>query len=430
MTWMPRITGVPMELRAALGVYDAATGATPSTPAGGGVVRQQDDIAGASASPKTAVRVVCARRRREFRHPQQHLSGVRAGRLGGAARRPPGEMDVRRAKRRSSRDYQGRDLASRCRARARRATATSWRCAASNTSNVGALCDVFVPLARASGSVVQRLPHAGGACARPRACHQHDADLAAYRSAGPPEVMFVMERLIDLAARRHGFDRVELRRRNLVPRESMPYRNPFGIVYDSGDYAAAHGPRRSSSGRLGRVRGAPCRGPAARGRYRGIGIANYIEHRDRRAARARRGHRAAGRAWSTGASARCRPARVTRPASPSSSPNGSASSRSSVRLITGDTDSVQVGGGSHSGALDAARRRGHARRRTTSSRRAGGSPRACSRPRRRTSSSPAAFRGEGHRPLGRPVRGGGGRAAARDCRTSCAGRSRRSATRP
>ncbi len=48
-----------------------------------------------------------------------------------------------------------------------------------------------------------------------------------------------MERLIDLAARRHGFDRVELRRRNLVPPGAMPYTNPFGIVYDSGEYAAA-----------------------------------------------------------------------------------------------------------------------------------------------------------------------------------------------
>ena len=51
-----------------------------------------------------------------------------------------------------------------------------------------------------------------------------------------PQVMFVIERLIDLAARRHGFDRVALRRRNLVPPTAMPYTNPFGITYDSGDY--------------------------------------------------------------------------------------------------------------------------------------------------------------------------------------------------
>src|SRR6059036_3016151 len=59
-----------------------------------------------------------------------------------------------------------------------------------------------------------------------------------YRSAGRPEVIFVMERLIDLAARRHGFDRIELRRKNLIPASAMPYRNRLGLVYDTGDYAA------------------------------------------------------------------------------------------------------------------------------------------------------------------------------------------------
>jgi len=51
--------------------------------------------------------------------------------------------------------------------------------------------------------------------------------------------MYVIERLIDLAARRHGFDRIALRRRNLVSLSAMPYRNPVGLVYGSGDYAAA-----------------------------------------------------------------------------------------------------------------------------------------------------------------------------------------------
>ena len=48
--------------------------------------------------------------------------------------------------------------------------------------------------------------------------------------------MYVMERLIDMAAREFGFDRVELRRRNLLKRSELPYTNPFGMVYDSGDY--------------------------------------------------------------------------------------------------------------------------------------------------------------------------------------------------
>jgi carbon-monoxide dehydrogenase large subunit len=42
--------------------------------------------------------------------------------------------------------------------------------------------------------------------------------------------VFVLERIIDIACRRHGFDRLEIRLRNLVPPEAMPYRNPLGLV--------------------------------------------------------------------------------------------------------------------------------------------------------------------------------------------------------
>src|SRR3989441_4065978 len=74
---------------------------------------------------------------------------------------------------------------------------------------------------------------------RARAVLSHTSPTYPYRSAGRPEVMYVLERLIDMAARRHGFDRVQLRRRNLVPPGAMPYRNPMGLLYDSGDYPAA-----------------------------------------------------------------------------------------------------------------------------------------------------------------------------------------------
>ena len=64
------------------------------------------------------------------------------------------------------------------------------------------------------------------------------APVAAYRGAGRPEANYYMNRLIDLAARRLGIDRVELRRRNLIPANAMPYRTPSGITYDSGEFAA------------------------------------------------------------------------------------------------------------------------------------------------------------------------------------------------
>lgn len=62
------------------------------------------------------------------------------------------------------------------------------------------------------------------------------APVSAYRGAGRPEGNYVMERLIDLAARRCGFDRVALRRMNMIPASAMPYRNALGFAYDSGDF--------------------------------------------------------------------------------------------------------------------------------------------------------------------------------------------------
>src|SRR5262249_15351697 len=94
-------------------------------------------------------------------------------------------------------------------------------------------------------------------------------------SAGRPEAMFVIERLIDLAAAQHGFDRVELRRRNLIPPEAQPYANPLGVTYDSGRYDEAM--RQALA--LGRWDGFAQRRAAAAhdGKRRGIGIANYVE---------------------------------------------------------------------------------------------------------------------------------------------------------
>ena len=71
---------------------------------------------------------------------------------------------------------------------------------------------------------------------RARAVLSNTAPTRPYRSAGRPEVIFVMERLIDLAARDYGFDRVAIRRNNLVTEKEMPYKNPFGVEYDNGDY--------------------------------------------------------------------------------------------------------------------------------------------------------------------------------------------------
>lgn len=93
------------------------------------------------------------------------------------------------------------------------------------------------------------------------------APVIPYRGAGRPEAVYIVERLIDQAARETGMDRVELRRRNLIAPSAMPYTTRTGWTYDSGDFAQVLNrckdaadwdgfeTRRAKSARSGRLRG-------------------------------------------------------------------------------------------------------------------------------------------------------------------------------
>jgi carbon-monoxide dehydrogenase large subunit len=98
---------------------------------------------------------------------------------------------------------------------------------------------------------------------------------APYRGAGRPEATYVIERLIDDAARELHADPVDLRRRNLIPAASMPYRTALGVTYDCGDFAASM----DKALKLADVAGFPTRreAAAARGRRRGVAVVNAIE---------------------------------------------------------------------------------------------------------------------------------------------------------
>lgn len=98
---------------------------------------------------------------------------------------------------------------------------------------------------------------------------------APYRGAGGPEAAFIIERLIDKAARQTGFDRIELRRRNLIGEEAMPYDTGLGLVYDCGAFGAVM----DKALALADVAGFDNRRAAslAHGRRRGLGICNAIE---------------------------------------------------------------------------------------------------------------------------------------------------------
>jgi carbon-monoxide dehydrogenase large subunit len=338
-----RVTGVPMEPRTALGDHDPASGRYTVYAGSGGSWRIQNDVARALGVPKTAVRVVARDiggnyGTRNSCYPEQVLVAWAARRLG----RPVKWTGDRRESMLT--DYQARDLVS----HAELALDADGRFLALrgvNTSNVGAHAVSFIPLAKGV-AVLPSVYHIPAAYIRGRAVLTNTPPTAPYRAAGRPEVLFVIERLIDLAARRHGFDRVALRRRNLVPASAMPYRNPVGLVYDSGDYAEAQ----DRVVALADWAGFEARRTEARrrGRYRGIGIANYIE-------------------LNTGmprerAEITVRPeGRVDVVLGTLSSGQGHETSfpqlvaewfgvaLDQVRLITGDTDLMPFGGGSHSG---------------------------------------------------------------------------------
>jgi len=103
----------------------------------------------------------------------------------------------------------------------------------------------------------------------------HTVPVDAYRGAGRPESNYLLERLIDTAAREMGIDRVELRRRNMVPPSRMPYVSAMGQRYDSGDFARVM----DSALKAIDWDGFPARKAEAakRGRKRGIGLAYYLE---------------------------------------------------------------------------------------------------------------------------------------------------------
>jgi carbon-monoxide dehydrogenase large subunit len=98
---------------------------------------------------------------------------------------------------------------------------------------------------------------------------------APYRGAGRPEATYVIERLIDDAARELGHDPIELRRRNLIPATAMPYKTALGLNYDCGDFPTIQ----EKALRFSDYVGFPARRDQSRrrGKLRGIGIANAIE---------------------------------------------------------------------------------------------------------------------------------------------------------
>lgn len=99
--------------------------------------------------------------------------------------------------------------------------------------------------------------------------------MTAYRGAGRPEGVYLMERLVEQAARELGFDPIELRRRNLIRKDELPFASASGLTYDSGDFEAVLDAALAEAD----WQGFPARREqsARRGKLRGRGLCAYLE---------------------------------------------------------------------------------------------------------------------------------------------------------
>ena len=101
------------------------------------------------------------------------------------------------------------------------------------------------------------------------------APVDAYRGAGRPEATFLLERLVDVAASEIKMSRVDIRRKNLIPRDAFPYQTPVMLEYDSGDPEACLDKALELADWDGFAERK--RQSAERGKLRGIGLSTYVE---------------------------------------------------------------------------------------------------------------------------------------------------------
>jgi aerobic carbon-monoxide dehydrogenase large subunit len=141
-------------------------------------------------------------------------------------------------------------------------------------SNQGGNCVSYVPPVNHSriATTVYKTPNL---CLKVLGILSNTLPSVNYRGAGRPQAMLVMERLIDLAADKMGIDRIELRRRNLIASSDFPYKTPGGLTYDCGEFEK----NMDRCLELVDWKGFPARREEAKrhGKLRGIGLANYIE---------------------------------------------------------------------------------------------------------------------------------------------------------
>ena len=339
-----RITGSPMEPRAAIGEYDAATGKyTLRAASGRGVVQTRERLAVILGVPIDQCRAVFGDMGGNFGtrnafSPEFAIMPWAAKRVGRPVKWVASRSECFLS------DYQGRDLAVRAEM-ALDADGGILAMRGENVLNLGAYSVYFWPL-RKGLSMMQGVYDVPTAHFIGKAAFTNTPPIAVYRSAGRPEAIYVVERLLELAAIQCGFDRLDIRRRNLVRPDAMPFTNAVGVTYDNGDYPQAMETALDVADWAGfSARKAESE---ARGLCRGIAIANYIEvtsgiPRERAEVRFNSdrtidlvvGTMSSGQGHET--------------SFPQLVSEWLGAPFDSIRFVANDTDHVSVGGGSHSG---------------------------------------------------------------------------------
>ena len=272
-SWIHRVTGSPMEPRAVVGEYDVARDHyTLRAGSGRGVVQTRERLALTLGVPVENCRAVFGDMGGNFGTrnaftPEFALMPWAARRVGRPVKWTATRQECFLT------DYQARDLTSVAEL-ALDKDGNFLGLRGVNTLNLGAYTVYFWPL-RKGLSMMQSVYRIPAVYFEGHAVLTNTAPIAVYRSAGRPEAIYMIERLIDLAAEQCGFDRVELRHRNLIESDAMPFTNGVGVTYDSGDYPACMAEALDAANWTGFA--ARKAETAERGLCRGIGVANYIE---------------------------------------------------------------------------------------------------------------------------------------------------------
>jgi carbon-monoxide dehydrogenase large subunit len=267
-----RIVNAQMEPRAAIGTYDEASGIVTTLACSQGANRLKTNVADSLGLAPDKVRAVTPDvgggfGLRNNPQPEAILVAFAARAL---------ERPVKWLSDRAEcflTDFQGRDLVT----HARLALDRDGRILAMSVDHIGGLGAYPVSYVWLSNAyrVMPTVYDVPLAHLRVRGVLTNTVPTAPFRGAGRPEAHLVIERLLDIAARRLDVDRAELRRRNLIRRKQLPYRSATGLTYDSGDFR--HNMTRALEVADWKGFAARRREARMRGRLAGIGLSNYVE---------------------------------------------------------------------------------------------------------------------------------------------------------